>query len=76
MLNEGENLNKELRGQDKATYLDTIEVGANDVIQAREIASHGSNAHSFEPSRCFQQQNCGRQNMIKFVLKALKKKAN
>lgn len=34
MLNEGENLNKELRGQDKATYLDIIEVGANDVIQA------------------------------------------
>ena len=50
MLQEGENLNKELRGQDKATYLDIIEVGANDVTQAREIASHGFNAHSFEPS--------------------------
>jgi len=50
MLQEGENLNKELRDQDEATYLDIIEVGANDAKQAREIASRGFNAHSFEPS--------------------------
>ena len=31
-------------------YIDIIEVGANDARQAREIRSHGFNAHSFEPS--------------------------
>lgn len=50
MLREGESLNKEMQEKGKETYLDIVEVGANDARQAREIRSHGFNAHSFEPS--------------------------
>ena len=50
VLREGESLNKEMQEKGKETYLDIIEVGANDARQAREIRSHGFNAHSFEPS--------------------------
>ena len=50
MLKEGESLNKQIQERGKETYIDIIEVGANDARQAREIRSHGFNAHSFEPS--------------------------
>ena len=47
---EGEKLNEELKAMNKQIYGNVIEVGANDKKQAIEIASHGFDAHSFEPS--------------------------